>query len=131
VLRWNSTGTTLIGSSGVPGVSASQLNTPVDIALTPSNTLYIADYFNNRVQKCLVGASSCVTVAGQANTNLSSTAAYLYYPAGVYVDSNENIYVSDSANHRVQLWINGATVGTTVAGTGQSEREYTYRYKYC
>jgi len=45
------TGTTIAGLRGLPGLNASQLDTPIDLALGSSNTLYIADYVNNRVQK--------------------------------------------------------------------------------
>ncbi len=33
-----------------------------------------------------------------------STAAQLYYPWGIYVDSSQGIYIVDRSNHRVQYW---------------------------
>lgn len=36
-----------------------------------------------------------------------STAEKLNCPWGVYVDSNQTLYVVDQANHRVQQWIYG------------------------
>ena len=38
------------------------------------------------------------------------------YPTGIAYDKDENLYVSDMNNHRIQKWIKGATVGITVAG---------------
>ncbi|CAF4136506.1 unnamed protein product, partial [Rotaria sp. Silwood2] len=38
----------------------------------------------------------------------------------VIIDSNDNIYVTDTFNYRVQLWTSGSSSGTTVAGTGVS-----------
>jgi sugar lactone lactonase YvrE len=32
------------------------------------------------------------------------------------LDSNENLYIADGYNHRVQRWAPGATSGVTVAG---------------
>ncbi|CAF4256438.1 unnamed protein product [Rotaria sp. Silwood2] len=122
VLRWNSTSITVAGLNNAPGVNASQLYTPTDVALDPFNTLYIADFINNRVQKWLIGASSGTTVAGQVNATSSNTTGYLNRPAGIYIDSNDNIFVSDSNNHRIQLWANGALVGTLIAGTGRLDR---------
>ena len=29
-------------------------------------------------------------------------------PWGIYVDSNQNIYIVDRNNHRVQVWLNGS-----------------------
>ncbi|CAF2946263.1 unnamed protein product [Rotaria sp. Silwood2] len=120
VLRWNSTSITVAGLNNAPGVNASQLYTPTDVALDPFNTLYIPDFINNRVQKWLIGASSGTTVTGQVNATLSNTTGYLNRPAGIYIDSNDNIFVSDSNNHRIQLWANGALVGTLIAGTGSA-----------
>ena len=38
------------------------------------------------------------------------------YPTGIAYDQDENLYVSDMHNHRIQKWIKGATFGVTVAG---------------
>lgn len=38
------------------------------------------------------------------------------YPTGIAFDQDENLYVSDMHNHRIQKWIKGATFGVTVAG---------------
>ncbi|CAF4269205.1 unnamed protein product, partial [Rotaria sordida] len=118
MLRWNSTGIVIAGIGGSSGSNASQFRTPVDIALGSSNTFYITDYLNHRVQYWKIGNLSGTTVAGQASASAGTTAAYLSYPTGLYVDSNDNIYLSDSGNNRVQLWNNGTSVGTMVAGTG-------------
>ena len=33
-----------------------------------------------------------------------STAERLYYPWGIYVDSNQALYIADRSNHRIQRW---------------------------
>ena len=38
------------------------------------------------------------------------------YPTGIAYDIDENLYVSDMNNHRIQKWMKGATIGITVAG---------------
>jgi sugar lactone lactonase YvrE len=38
------------------------------------------------------------------------------YPTGIAYDQDENLYVSDMHNHRIQKWIKGATFGITIAG---------------
>ena len=58
-------------------------------------------------------------MAGQVNGQSGSTLPYLNTPYGVCVDSNKNVYVADTTNHRVQLWTYGASSGATVAGTGK------------
>ena len=90
------------------------------MALDWSNTLYIADSFNHRVQKYLRDASFGETVAGQ-KTGLSGTnSSFLSAPRYLAMETNGDIYVSDTNNHRVQLWTSGSTTGVTVAGTGKS-----------
>ncbi|CAF3632963.1 unnamed protein product [Rotaria socialis] len=117
-LRWNTTGITAAGVGGSPGNNSSQLNTPADVSVDFSNTLYIADYGNNRIQKWLSGASNGTTVAGQASGISGSNATDLQHPAGILVDSTGNIYIADTNNHRIQFWAKGALSGVTIAGTG-------------
>jgi sugar lactone lactonase YvrE len=84
-----------------------------------NNTLYIADYQNNRIQMYLPGASIGTTVAGFSNGIQVTNSSGFAYPADVVVDSDGNIYVADSYNSRVQFWSNGASYGTTIAGSGK------------
>ncbi|CAF1482946.1 unnamed protein product, partial [Rotaria sordida] len=117
ILNWNSTGITAAGVTGSTGTAANELSLPFGLFLDSSDSLYIADYGNSRVQKWLTGASSGSTVAGQVTGVGGSGASDLSGSAGVAVDSSGNIYVADTLNHRVQRWASGASSGTTVAGT--------------
>ena len=121
ILRWNSTGITVAGISGVNGTNSTLLDYPWGLALNYENTLYVADRFNNRVQKFLKNSSIGVTVAGQANGTAIFWPPYLYYPAAIILDSNENLYIGDAYFNRVQLWIKGASSGSTVAGSGKKD----------
>lgn len=123
-LNWNATGLTLAGMTNIFGTGANQFNLPVDLALDPSDNMYIADYRNSRIQRWLVGASSGTTVAGLANGTFGSTADALYTPPGVFLDAQDRLFIGDSGNHRVQLYLNGSSTGTTIAGiTGEKSRE--------
>jgi sugar lactone lactonase YvrE len=115
---WNSTGITLAGVAGSSGTSATQLSNPYGMALDSSNTIYISDRNNSRVQKFLTGSLTGTTVAGQSNGVAGSTLSYLNYPSELEVDSSGNIYVVDSHNHRVLFWPSGSSTGTIVAGSG-------------
>ncbi|CAF3971782.1 unnamed protein product [Rotaria sordida] len=119
LFRWNSTGITLAGVTGSAGASSTQLSTPYSMTLDSSNTLYIADRNNNRVQKFLTGSSTGTTIAGQSNGTGGAALNYLNYPSDVEVDINGNIYVVDSHNHRVLFLPNGSSSGTIVAGNGK------------
>lgn len=116
LLRWNSTGITIAGISGVSGNTNMTLNKPYDIAIDWARTLYIADRDNHRVQKYLKDASVGKTICGQANGVAGATSGHLRYPPRLIVDTDSNVYVVDRSNYRVQYWSNGATTGSTIAG---------------
>ena len=118
-LRWKTAGDTVAGVVGQNGTAANQLNLPFDVFVDASNTLYISDCYNNRIQRWLNGASAGITVAGQANGTAGATSSSLKYPTGILVDSSSNIYVADGANSRIQFWAASSTLGVTIAGNGK------------
>ncbi|CAF1595666.1 unnamed protein product, partial [Adineta steineri] len=81
--------------------------------------MYVADESNYVVWKVLNNTTTPILVAGQL-TSAGSSASQLYNPQDVYIDSNNNMYVSDCLNHRVQKYVNGSTIGTTFAGLSAS-----------
>ena len=84
-----------------------------------SDNLYVADFIDNRVQKFIPGSSIGVTVISQANGVGGSSLSDLIQPAFLLFDSNNNLYVADSGNHRVLQFPNATTPGTLIAGTGE------------
>ncbi|CAF1112146.1 unnamed protein product [Rotaria sordida] len=115
-LRWNTTGITVAGISGVGGRANNQLNTPYDAVVDYSYTLYVVDQGNNRVQKYMRNNSVGTTIAGLENGTAGSSSNQLNSPANVLVDFNGNLYITDILNNRVQYWPNGSSTGTTIAG---------------
>jgi len=86
------------------------------LAFDSLGALYIADYGNYRIQKLIIGTSTGLTVAGQASAALGNDSYHLYSPVHMAFDSNDNMYVSDRLNSRVQFFTRGNLSGTTVAG---------------
>ena len=118
-LRWQTVGTTVAGL-GLPASAAlDRFSTPYSITIDSFDALYVADYYNDRIQNFSKGSSIATTVAGQTSWAPGSTSYDLHYPTSVLVDSSGNLYVSDSANHRVQFFANGSLTGVTIAGTGK------------
>ncbi len=102
---------------------ANLLSTSYGIALDSTQTaVYISDQYNNRVQKWIINSTNGTTVAGQANTTTCLSNSCLDLPTGIFLDSNNNLYVADSYHHKVVLWPNGASSGIVVAGTGEKLR---------
>ena len=118
VLRWNITGITIAGTTNIVGKASNQFNNSWGLALTYENTLYVADRYNHRIQKFIRGSLNGATVAGQANATTCSSYQCLRNPSSVVLDDNENLFISEEANHRVVLWKKDATIGQPAAGTG-------------
>jgi uncharacterized protein (TIGR03437 family) len=113
------------GTSGYAGdgglATSAQLRRPEGVAMDSAGNLFIADYLNNRVRK-VTPAGTISTVAGNGNGGFSgdgspATAAELYWPTGVAVDSAGNLFIADYMNERVRKVTPAGTI-STVAGTG-------------
>jgi len=97
-------GVTVAGGNGM-GSNANQLNSPTGIFLDRSGNLYVADFYNNRIQMFPPGSDSAtngITVAG--GNGFGSDPDQLANPTSVYVDTSGNIYIVDQLNNRVQKW---------------------------
>lgn len=104
------------------GISANSLNSPRSVALDRSGNLYISDFSNHRVLYYASGSTTATRVYGQPNMT-SNTAnngglseSTLNSPQGIAVDSNGNLYVSDSSNYRVLYFTAGSTSASRVYG---------------
>ncbi|CAF4490534.1 unnamed protein product [Rotaria sp. Silwood2] len=113
ILVWNSeTDTTklIAGESNTFGSDSTHLYNPIGIALNEkTNSCYIADKSNNRIQKYDINErNSIVTVAGWGQLN---------NPYAVQLDpSGTNMFIADTFNHRILIWTNGARQGRIIAG---------------
>ncbi|CAF1507671.1 unnamed protein product, partial [Didymodactylos carnosus] len=80
----------------------------------------IARSYNNRTQKWFKNASSGVTIAGGMNGAPGSTSDKLYNSNNVYVDKDQNLYISDSRNHHHRSAVNNR-VGSDVRGSALNQ----------
>ena len=117
---WNMTGRTVAGLTGVSNATKETLFLPESVAVDSSQTLYIVDTFNHRVQKWRANASSGTTVVGQSNGTFGYGLDSLFYPNAIVIDSMGSLYISEVANNRVIRFSNGSLIGTIVAGDGKS-----------
>ncbi len=116
-LKWEINGKTVLGGNGY-GSRPDQLKYADGIFIEPkTQILYVSDGDNNRVQK-LYPNGKLVTAAGQPNEDSGSSSNKLNGPIGVFADENENVYVTDWGNQRIQFWPKNAKSGKTVAGNG-------------
>jgi trimeric autotransporter adhesin len=96
------------GYSGDGGPAASAvLNQPTGMFMDPLGNLYIADSDNGVIRKIDHTTGNIVTVAGTGVLGYNgegglATSAQLFFPDGVWVDANQNIFIADKANHIVR-----------------------------
>ena len=99
--------------------AAAQFSAPTGVAVDSSGTVYVADFFNNRIRK-ITSAGVVTTLAGSGTEGFADgtgVAAQFYRPYGVAVDSSGTVYVADSSNHRIRK-VTSAGAVTTLAGSG-------------
>jgi gliding motility-associated-like protein len=96
------------------GSIGNQFDRASGIFVDGAGSIYIADAFNNRIQKWRPGADSGVTVAGIGGGG--SAPDQLLGPSSVFLDAKGNMYVADNGNSRIQKFAPGSTDGITVAG---------------
>jgi len=105
------------------GISANSLFSPVGVAVDGSNNVYISDTSNNRVLFYVGTSTTASRVYGQLgnftsgpSNNGGISANSLSFPNGVAVDSSNNVYIADSSNHRVLIYVGTSTTATRLYG---------------
>jgi YVTN family beta-propeller protein len=110
-----------------PATSAS-LSGPYQLFLDANQNLFIADSGNNRIREVVASTGLIKTVAGGGagctgssspiGDGCSATAATLNGPIGVFLNSQNNIFISDSANNRIREVSATTGIIQTIAGNG-------------
>jgi len=92
---------------------------PTSVALDGVGNTYVADYLNSAIRK-ITPTGTVSTLAGSAGLtgalDATGSAARFYYPFGIAVTTNGDVYVSDTWNDVIRKITPGGVV-TTFAGT--------------
>ncbi|CAF1184234.1 unnamed protein product [Adineta ricciae] len=108
--KWNTTGIVIAGT-GERGNKSDQLTDPRSIFfLKQTQTLYVVDSGNNRIQKFSIGSPSKIGVTVISNVQ---------YVTDIYVDYENNkpaIYLSLAGEQRIRKWIEGESDGVPAGG---------------
>ena len=125
---YNSTGFFPVMGFTESNLTASRFNKPLAMIPTnDSNILIVADTGNNVVRKVFLASNSTAIVAGNKQTydngdGGQATAASLYHPQGLAIDSLGNIYISTERGYIRKVTPGGVIstiAGKTLASGGQ------------
>jgi sugar lactone lactonase YvrE len=100
----------VIGLATVSGADNSHLNLPYGVSISPSNQIFISDMMlagNGRIQVYDPSLEYVQTLGSRNWTDLmapGATNSEFHNCTGVTADASGRIYVSDSNNHRVQIF---------------------------
>ncbi len=118
--------TTLAGLAGTPGAADGQGTSarflhPSGLTVGPMGNIYVADSGNHTI-RLVTPAGKVTTLAGVAgspgNTDGPTNVAQFCDPRDVAVDRAGNVYVADTANHRIRKISTTGTVMTLAGPTG-------------
>lgn len=112
------TGAYISSFGGDSGTGNGQFSSPNDLAINSSNTIYVVDKDNHRVQYF----NSSGVYQGQFGSSGSGNGQFSN-PTRVALDSSGNVYVNDTGNSRVQIFDSTGNYlnkfGTLGVGAGQ------------
>jgi len=102
--------------------SAAGFFNPGAIAIDSSNNLYVADTGNHRVRKITqTGIVNTLAGSGTPGSNDGTgTSATFNSPAGVAIDSNYNVWVSEFDGYRIRRITQPTSNVTTIAGNNNA-----------
>jgi sugar lactone lactonase YvrE len=115
--------TTFAGTFNMPGTTDgtganARFKYPAGLAADAAGNVYVADNDNDTIRK-ITPAGVVTTFAGSpgvpGSADGTGTNARFYYPTGVAVDGNGNVYVTDYQNSTIRK-ITPARVVTTIGG---------------
>jgi sugar lactone lactonase YvrE len=117
-------GTGIQGFSGDNGAAINaNIDSPTGLAIDSAGNLYLADTHNHRI-RCIDASTGLITtiagtgIPGFGGDNAAATSANLALPHGLTIDSTGNLYLTDTANHRIRRIDASTGTITTVAGNG-------------
>jgi len=130
------------GGDGTSGTAGGEFNLPFGIAVDGSDNVYVADYFNHRIQVLDSSLNFIktfgwdVTIGGGTGFEVCSTAVSckagavvgnngaLPGPRGIAVDGSGNVYVSDEGTSRIQKFSSAPAFLTKVGSSGSAAGEF-------
>lgn len=83
-------------ASNIKGSANGWFNTATAVAVGPKGNIFVADFYNNRIQKFTSDGRFLVAFGGNGNES-----GKLKFPTDMALDSTGNVYVVDFGNNRI------------------------------
>ncbi len=100
--------------------TAAQFRAPSDLCIDNAGNIYVSDFENQRIRKIDI-TGNVTTIAGNGNIGYADgyyQDAEFDYPRGIVMDSEGNLFISDSWNHRIRKINLMDSLVSTFAGGG-------------
>ncbi|MBO7237833.1 MAG: SMP-30/gluconolactonase/LRE family protein [Elusimicrobiaceae bacterium] len=103
--------------------TASPLNSPMGLAISPTGEIYIADTGNNRIRRINRSTGLLETVVGtgipgdDGDDGLAAD-AQLNKPTAILFDKHGNLFIADTRNHKIRFVDHKSKRIFTIAGDG-------------
>ncbi|MEC5425919.1 6-bladed beta-propeller [Virgibacillus sp. C22-A2] len=120
-----------VRSWGTEGLGNGQFRQPTFITVDSQDNLYVVDRYNSRIQK-FDESGNFITKWGTNGgnpqidplDNWGEGNGDLFLPIGIAVDQNDNVYVADSSNNRVQKFSSNGTYLDTIGQFGGEDHNF-------
>jgi DNA-binding beta-propeller fold protein YncE len=127
----------LVAQWGVSGTNAGQLKFPRAVAVNSRGEIFVSEYgVVERVQRFALKVEGAETNTiraefvgsfGRAGTGPGE----LNRPEGLFVDTQDRVYVADSCNHRIQIFSSDGRFLRAYGKAGAGKGELSYPYDIC
>jgi uncharacterized protein (TIGR03437 family) len=111
------------GGDGAPAINA-QISYSSAVVVDSAGNYYFTDIGNQRIRRVAASNGFITTVAGNGASGFGgdggvATLAAIKNPDGLALDAAGNLYIADTANHRIRK-VTPSGIITTIAGSGTS-----------
>jgi len=115
----------LTAQFGHKGTNVGQLGMPRGAAVSSRGELYLCEYTDSeRVQRFTAHGEKCLGAWGR----LGDQPGEFSRAEGLGIDANDNIYVADSCNHRIQVFSSQGKFLRQYGRAGSGPGEFSYPY---